>query len=136
MLSFFPIIFNYGYVFISSIPKLYLIRFLLNWMIFPVMLVLINFLKVFWRKIKPRGSILVSFFVMLMCYGSVFLQYYAYTKAPFDRYSVYALFLTNLYFFMPFAVIFTVDIFFIIIRRKQKKKASAKAEELKKRRKK
>lgn len=122
VLSLIPIIFNYSYILVTdfNIPMLHLIRALLNWIIFPCVLVWINFINVYFRRLHPISSIFMSLFVTAMCYGSVYLTYYGNPSAPFDSFGLKALFLTNFYFFLPFAVIFVLDVLKILFFRRRK----------------
>lgn len=114
VLSLIPIIFNYGYIFLEpfNIPLLYLVRFFLNWLIFPAGLVWINFINVLTRKIKPAFSVGMSFFVMVMCYASVYITYYMTSTAPLDDFGIKSIFLTNLYIFIPFVVVLLMNIIY------------------------
>lgn len=130
VLSLIPIIFNYAYIFLMpfDIPMLYLIRFFLNWFLFPAGLIWINFINVLTRKIKPWFSVLMSFIVMTACYSAVFIIYFLASSAPLDDFGIKALFLTNLYMFIPFAAVVMWNIIYkltlgrIIKKRKRKAK--------------
>ena len=114
ILSLIPVIFNYAYIFLEPfhIPLLYLVRFLLNWLIFPVCLVWINFSNVITRKIRPFFSGFMSFLVMVLCYGSVYMTYYMKNSVPLDDFGVKSIFLTNLYIFLPFAIVVIINIIY------------------------
>ncbi len=132
ILSLTPVIFNYAYIFLEPfhIPLLYLIRFFLNWAIFPVCIVWINFLNVITRKIRPFFSVFMSFLVMALCYGSVYMTYYMKNTVPLDDFGVKSIFLTNLYMFVPFAVVLVMNIIYnLTLGRviKKRKKAAKKA---------
>lgn len=118
----FPIIFNYAYILIFkiNIPLLPFVRLILNWGVFPVILVWTNFIKVYSRRIRPAASIFISLFVSLMCYGSAYLIYYIKEGVPLDEFGIKALFLTNFNFFLPFAIIFTLCIFKMTLFKKKK----------------
>ena len=113
-LSLIPIIFNYGYIFLEplNIPMLYLVRFFANWFIFPAGLIWINFTNVVTCKIKPFFSVFMSFFVMALCYGSVYISYYMASSAPLDDFGIKSIFLTNLYMFIPFFVVLVMNIIY------------------------
>lgn len=132
ILSLIPVIFNYAYIFLEPfhIPFLYLIRFFLNWAVFPVCLVWINFSKVITCKVKPFFSTFMSFLVMVLCYGSVYMTYYMKNAVPLDDFGIKSIFLTNLYIFLPFAVVLAMNILYsLTLGRavKKRKKAAKKA---------
>ncbi len=106
--NFLSVIFNYAYILTIgiNIPLLPFIRLILNWGIFPAIIVLTNFAKVYSRRIRPMASIFITFFVAAMCYGSSYILYYLKAGLPLDAFGIKAIFLTNFNFFLPFLINF------------------------------